>query len=70
LTKLKLRFEEQQRSYNSLVHSGELALLKSQEQLKNIDTQVTTLKAEIAQNKSQIEFFRISVKSTSLSRTH
>jgi hemolysin D len=50
-----LRFEEQQGSYNSLVHSGELALLKSQEQLKNIDTQVTTLKAEIAQNKSQIE---------------
>jgi HlyD family secretion protein len=51
----QLRFEEQQRSYNSLVHSGELALLKTQEQLKTLETQITTLKAEIAQNKSQIE---------------
>ena len=55
IDRAQLRFEEQQRSYNSLLHSGELALLKTQEQLQNLDTQITTLNAEIAPNKSQIK---------------
>ena len=49
----QLRVQEQERSYKSLVHSGKLAVLKSEEQLNNLETQITTLKAEIAQNQSQ-----------------
>ncbi len=51
----QLRLQEQERSYKSLVHSGKLALLKSEEQLKNLETEITTLKAETAQTKSQIK---------------
>ena len=51
----QLRVQEQERSYKSLVHSGKLAVLKSEEQLKNLDTEMTTLEAEIAQTKSQIQ---------------
>ncbi len=35
--------------------SSELAVLKSMEQLKNLETQITTLQADIAQSKSQID---------------
>lgn len=51
----QLRLKEQQSSYQSLIRSGELAVLKSEEQLKNIETEITTLKAEIAQSQSQIK---------------
>ena len=51
----QLRLQEQERSYKSLVHSGKLAALKSEEELKNLETKITTLKADIAQNKSQID---------------
>ena len=51
----KLRLQEQEKSYQSLIHSGELAILKSEEQLKELDAQVTALKAEISQSKSQIQ---------------
>ena len=49
-----LRLQEQQRSYQSVVHSGKLALLKTEEQLKNLETQISDLNSEIAQGKSQI----------------
>ncbi|MDJ0619347.1 MAG: HlyD family efflux transporter periplasmic adaptor subunit [Calothrix sp. MO_192.B10] len=51
----RLRLQEQERSYKSLVHSGKLAVLKSEEQLNNLETQITTLKAEISQSKSQMK---------------
>jgi hemolysin D len=50
----QLRVKEQERSYQTLTRSGKLAILKSEEQLKNLETEITTLKAEIAQSKSQI----------------
>ncbi|NJK57520.1 MAG: response regulator [Pleurocapsa sp. SU_5_0] len=49
-----LRLQEQERSYQSVVHSGKLALLKTEEQLKNLETQISDLNSEIAQGKSQI----------------
>ncbi len=58
----QLRLQEQQRSYQSLVHSGKLALLKSEEQLKNVETQITTLKAEIAQSESKISSLEFQLK--------
>ena len=51
----ELRLQEQQKSYQSLIHSGEIAMLKSEEQIEELQTQITTLKAEIAQSKSQIQ---------------
>ncbi|MDJ0735407.1 MAG: HlyD family efflux transporter periplasmic adaptor subunit [Nostocaceae cyanobacterium] len=51
----QLRWQEQQRSYKSLVHSGKLAVLKSEEQLNNLDAEMTTVKAEISQSKTQIK---------------
>ncbi|GFE68849.1 HlyD family efflux transporter periplasmic adaptor subunit [Chroococcus sp. FPU101] len=51
----QLRLKEQEGSSESLIYSGQLALLKSQEQLKNLETEITTLTAEIAQIQSQIE---------------
>ncbi len=50
----QLRLAEQQGSYQSLIHAGQLALLKSQEQIKNIQSQITSLQSEIAQIISQI----------------
>jgi hemolysin D len=54
ISEAQLRLQEQERSYQSLMHSGTLALLKTQEQLKDLETQVGTLNSEIAQNKTQI----------------
>ncbi|WP_017652278.1 HlyD family efflux transporter periplasmic adaptor subunit [Fortiea contorta] len=50
----KLRLEEQQNSYKSVINAGKLALLKNQEQLKDMQTQITSLKSEIVQTRSQI----------------
>lgn len=55
----KLRLQEQQNSYKSLVHAGKLALLKNQEQLKDMQTQITSVKSEIAQNRSQITSIKL-----------
>ena len=49
-----LRLQEQERSYQSVIHSGKLALLKTEEQLKNLETQISDLNSEIAQTNSQI----------------
>lgn len=51
----KLRLNEQENGYQTVTHVGKLAVLKTQEQLKNIDTEISTLNAEIAQTKSQIQ---------------
>ncbi|OUL31112.1 HlyD family efflux transporter periplasmic adaptor subunit [Nostoc sp. 106C] len=50
-----LRLKEQERGYQSLTRSGQLALLKIADQQKTLDTEITSLKAEIAQTNSQIE---------------
>jgi hemolysin D len=55
----KLRLEEQQNSYKTLVHAGKLALLKNQEQLKDMQTQITSMQSEIAQTRSQITSIRL-----------
>lgn len=54
----ELRIKEQENSYDSLVGSGELSLLKNKEQIKNLETEITTLKSDIKQTKSQIESFK------------
>jgi hemolysin D len=50
----KLQLQEEQSNYESVVQAGKLAVLKSQEQLKNLQTQITTLRSQIIQTRSQI----------------
>ena len=51
----RLRLLEQQGGYSSLLHSNNLALLKTEEELDNTEAQVASLKGEIAQTKNQIK---------------
>ena len=51
----QLRLSEQEESYQSLVHSGEIAVLKNLEQLKEIEKQIGTIESQIKENKSQID---------------
>ncbi|AVH69907.1 HlyD family efflux transporter periplasmic adaptor subunit [Nostoc sp. 'Lobaria pulmonaria (5183) cyanobiont'] len=50
----KLRLQEEQSSYKSATQAGELAVMKNQEQLKDIQGQITATQSEIAQTKSQL----------------
>ncbi len=52
----KLRYVEQQRSSESLVKGGNIAMLKTDQQLKEIDSQIVTLKAEINRDRAQTAF--------------
>ncbi|AFY49422.1 multidrug resistance efflux pump [Nostoc sp. PCC 7524] len=58
----KLRLQEQLNSYQSIVQAGKLAVLKSQEQLKDLQTQLATLQSEINQTKSQIASFQLQLQ--------
>ncbi|WP_013321445.1 HlyD family efflux transporter periplasmic adaptor subunit [Gloeothece verrucosa] len=62
----ELRLKEQQRSLQTLIHSNELARLKIEEQLKNIDTDTASLKAEIALSKSQIQSLQFQLSQRTL----
>jgi HlyD family secretion protein len=59
---LKLRLQEQQSGYRSLVQAGKLAVLKNQEQLKDLQSQTTNLQSEIAQTVSQITSFKLQLQ--------
>lgn len=50
----QLQLQEQQKSYQTMNHTGKLAVLRSKEQLKNLETEITTLTVEISQTQSQI----------------
>lgn len=49
------RIKEQQGNRDSLLHGGKLAILKSEEQLKDLQSQILTLNTEISQTKQQIQ---------------
>ncbi|QDL07675.1 HlyD family secretion protein [Brasilonema octagenarum UFV-E1] len=50
----QLKAEEEQRNYQSLVHTGELAQLKAEEQLKELQAQIDSVQSEISQTQSQL----------------
>jgi hemolysin D len=52
----KLRYVEQKRSSESLIKGGNIAVLKTDQQLKEIDSQIVTLKAEIDRDRAQTAF--------------
>jgi HlyD family secretion protein len=51
----ELQLRERQNSYQSLLHAGELAILENEEQLQDLEAQISILQSEIAQSKSQIQ---------------
>lgn len=50
----KLKLQQEQSNYQSLLQAGKLAILKNEQQLKDLQTQITTLESQIAQAKSQV----------------
>ncbi|MGF2037094.1 MAG: HlyD family efflux transporter periplasmic adaptor subunit [Nostoc sp. CmiVER01] len=58
----KLRLQEEQSSYKSLMQAGELAVMKNQEQLKDLEAQITAVQSEIAQTRSQITSIKVQIQ--------
>jgi len=56
------RLKEQQSGYQSLIQTGKLAVLKSEQQLKDLQTQITSLQAEIQESKSQIQSLKFQLE--------
>ncbi len=52
----KLRLTEQQRSSRSLTTGGDISILKTEQQVKEIDSQIVTLKSELARDAAQSRF--------------
>jgi hemolysin D len=51
----KLRSQEQQRGYQSLIQAGNIAVSKNEQQLNELQSQITTLKSEFDQSQTQIK---------------
>ncbi|MDZ8134468.1 MAG: HlyD family efflux transporter periplasmic adaptor subunit [Nostoc sp. DedQUE04] len=58
----KLRLQEEQSSYKSATQAGQLAVMKNQEQLKDLQAQITATQSEIAQTKSQLLSTRLQIQ--------
>jgi hemolysin D len=58
----ELRINEEQGSYQSLVHTGELAQLKTEEELKQLQSQINSLHSEMAQTGSQMVSYKIQLQ--------
>ncbi|MFM6255610.1 MAG: HlyD family efflux transporter periplasmic adaptor subunit, partial [Dolichospermum sp.] len=58
----KLRLQQEESSYKSAMQGGELALLKSQEQFKDLQNQITSLQSEIMQTEGQIISLNLQLK--------
>lgn len=55
----KLRLQEEQNSYHSLLQAGKLAVLRNQQQLKDLQVQIAALQSQIIQTRSQIFSLRL-----------
>ncbi|MGB5635982.1 MAG: response regulator [Waterburya sp.] len=58
----QLQLQEQEKSDRTLNYTGKLAILRSQEQLKNTESEIVSLSAEIAQSKSKIASVQYQLK--------
>ncbi|UKO97458.1 HlyD family efflux transporter periplasmic adaptor subunit [Nostoc sp. UHCC 0870] len=58
----KLRLQEAQSSAESVAQSGKLAVLRSQEQLKDLQTQIAAVRSEIAQTQSQMTAIKLQLQ--------
>ena len=57
IAQAKLRLTEQQRGSTTLIKGGNLAILSTERQLKEIQTQIVTAQSEINRDQAQITFF-------------
>ena len=62
IAQAKLRLQEQQRGYSSLIKANNLILLTRKEELKNNETQIITVKGELAQTNSMISGLNYQLK--------
>jgi hemolysin D len=58
----KLRLQETQSSAQSLVQAGKLAVMKSHEQIKDLQTQIAAVRSEITQTQSQITSIKLQLQ--------
>lgn len=58
----KLRLQEAESSAQSVAQAGKLAVLRSQEQLKDLQTQIAAVRSEIAQTQSQLTSIRLQLQ--------
>jgi hemolysin D len=58
----KLQLQEEQNSYQSLLQTGKLAILKNQQQLKDLESQITGLKSQILQTRSELTSLKIQLQ--------
>ncbi|WGV26008.1 HlyD family efflux transporter periplasmic adaptor subunit [Halotia branconii] len=58
----KLQLQGEQNSYQSLLQTGELAMLKNQQQLKDLQTQIAGVQSQIAQTISQIMSLKLQIQ--------
>jgi hemolysin D len=58
----RLRLQEEQSSYKSVLQAGQLAVMKNQEQLKDLQTQITAVQSEMAQTRSQIISIKVQIQ--------
>ena len=55
LEQARLRLQEQEKNYESLIQAGNIAVLRNEEQLKEIEMQIGTLTSQIRENQTQID---------------
>jgi len=58
----KLRLKEQQNSYQSLLQAAKLSILRTQEQLKETQTQIAATESQISQTQSQIKSLKLQLQ--------
>ncbi len=58
----KLRLKEQQNSYQSLLQAAKLSILRTQEQLKETQTQIAATESQITQTQSQIKSLKLQLQ--------
>jgi hemolysin D len=57
-----LRLQEQQNGETTISKAGELALLKNQEQFKQLESQANTLKSDLKQSQSQLQSLNLQLE--------
>jgi hemolysin D len=62
ISQAKLRLTEQQRGLQSLAKGGNIALLKTEQQLKEIESQIINLRSEIERDRAQSNFLTKQIK--------
>ena len=62
IKKAQISFEQEKYGYSGVINSGRLALLKQEEELKNIEGQISKLRSDIGQTMSQIKSINIQIQ--------